>query len=257
MLRHAILASFVLLICSEALAVTLVPLSLSSTSQTVQVQAFSPGGNNGQTITATDPTDATATWSLNDGSAGSAETKLLGGMLQLTFQGSLVPIDRAVTQALHSFEFTVPDFGSPATPVALTLTLNSSSLTGIEAIPFVLGQVAPSNFHNPLSVPMLGYFSSLLNSNVSFDVPQIQFPPTSSTAKGSIVMDFLAGDTVQIDLGSFVDYQGNGATTGSFSQALTLQAFAIEPTPEPSTSLLFGSGLLVLGFRSRRSIKQR
>jgi hypothetical protein len=63
------------------------------------------------------------------------------------------------------------------------------------------------------------------------------------------VVDFLAGDTVKIQIASFESY------IGSYSETDTLQAFAVQPTPEPSTSLLVGAGLVVLGLRSRRSIK--
>ena len=64
MLRSTVLAPFALLICSNALAVTLVPISFTSTSQTVQV--FDTGVTNFvPAVTATDPTDAVATFSFS------------------------------------------------------------------------------------------------------------------------------------------------------------------------------------------------
>jgi hypothetical protein len=52
-----------------------------------------------------------------------------------------------------------------------------------------------------------------------------------------------------------MDYILNPLTnSGSYSETYTLQAFAVVPTPEPSTSALLCMGLVVLGLHSRRAV---
>jgi hypothetical protein len=118
MLRHAILAFFALSICSDALAVTLVPVPFTSISQSLAV------GVDGSSVNATDPTDAIASWSLTN-ATGSSETQVTGGILRLSNQNA----GSAGVQitGLHSLRFTVPDFGSPTTPIAFVFSLNPPS----------------------------------------------------------------------------------------------------------------------------------
>lgn len=84
MFRQALLAFSALLICSDALAVTLVPVALTSTSQTVQIR---DNGGIGGSVTATDPTDAIANLPPAVGTA-SSEAKVADGVIQLSYQGS-------------------------------------------------------------------------------------------------------------------------------------------------------------------------
>ena len=52
-----------------------------------------------------------------------------------------------------------------------------------------------------------------------------------------------------------LDYILNPLTnSGSYSETYTLQAFAVVPTPEPSTSAFLCIGLVVLGLHSRRAV---
>jgi len=227
MLRHAILAFFALLVCSEALAVTLVPVPLTSTSQTIQVDG----------VRTTDPTDALANSSSSNGTA-SAEAKVADGVLTLSY--SATGTSAAGGSGLHRLEFNVPDFGSATTPVVFMLSLSSQASFSLLEVGQNIGAAVPFVAQGYTS-SILGTTSTLPNPiSLGFMRLPVSFP-TSNTF--SSVVDFLAGDTVHLDLVS----SANGAGTA------TLQAFAVEPTPEPSTSLLVGAGLVVLGFRSRRN----
>jgi len=258
-LRQALMVCFGLSICSDALAVTLVPVSLTATSQTLQFN--NRNGLSLPPVTAADPTDVVATWSFSMplSGTGSSEAHVSGGLLHLSDQGAGMRNEVGATNAagliregVHSLQFSVPDFGSATTAIAFTLTQDSTQLNGFQSSEFLISQAV--GLISPPPAPIRpGYFSSILNSNVSLSNP-LQLSITQNASKVSAVVDFIAGDTVQLDLGSEAEYiMDPSSNSGSFAEAATLEAFAIAPIPEPSTSALVGMGLLLLRLGLRPS----
>jgi len=232
MLRSTVLALFALVICSDALAITLVPVPLTSTSQTISA------GN----VTASDPTDAVADWSDSSG-MGKSEAKVAGGILQLSNQGTLTSFNDV--NGFHDLQFTIPDFGSGTTAIVFTITQVSSELSGVRGGGETVG-------NNP------GIYRSAILGNAQVTLPsplQLSSGATATIISSTAATEnFLAGDTVQVELSSQTSYViAQGSSSGSFSESFTVQAFAVEPTPEPSTSVLVGMGLLALSFCSRRT----
>ena len=97
------------------------------------------------------------------------------------------------------------------------------------------------------------YLSTILNSQVIQSPWTVSLLPNGAASR-STMLDFIAGDTVQLPIESNIGYGMNlPINSGSYSESYTLQAFAVMPTPEPSTTVLVGFGLIVLGLRSRRA----
>jgi hypothetical protein len=226
MLRSTVTAFFALTICSDALAITLVPVPFTSILQIVSVDT-----------TVTDPTDAVNNWSDPTG-MGTSEAKVAAGALQLSNQGTLTGGSAPISEG-HDLQFVVPDFGSGTTAIVFTITQVSSQLSsGVIGGGETVGD-SPGIYRSAiLGDAVVSLPSPLQIGN------DTQFGTTAATE------DFLAGDTVRLSLGSSTEYT-LVVSPGTYSETFTVQAFAVEPTPEPSTSALVSVGLLTFGFGAR------
>ena len=146
--------------------------------------------------------------------------------------------------------------GTAAKADPLTLTLDAPYQSGEQGVVFTFTATVTNN--DPSETVFLNGDSVLLDSPLTYDDTDFGLNAPLSLAPLTSSGDFVLF-TVTVPPGTPIGlYAGTfeilGGADGSASDVVASANFDIEVTPEPSSFLLLGTGMLVLGSLARRKL---